>query len=246
MKKMHSTFLLAFTALVFCLPGSMNAQGKPKGTETLDARQQHIVTISSFTAKGDLERLGKALNAGLDAGLTINETKEALVHLYAYCGFPRSIQGLNTLLAVLEERKAKGMVDEVGKEASPVTSTDTKYQQGKKVLETLTGKPETGPKKGYAAFSPEIEVFLKEHLFADLFTRDILSYSDREIATISALISLGGVEPMMQSHMGIAMNLGMNESQLRHLLTLVETNVGKKEAESGRKVLNTLLASRKK
>ncbi|WP_227006378.1 carboxymuconolactone decarboxylase family protein [Rufibacter latericius] len=246
MKNHHSIFLLALIALVFCFPAGMNAQGKPKGAEMLDARQRHIVTISSFTAKGDLESLGKALNAGLDAGLTINETKEVLVHLYAYCGFPRSLQGINTLIAVLQERKTKGIVDRVGKEASTVESSETKYQQGKKVLETLTGRPETGPKTGYAAFSPEIEVFLKEHLFADLFTRDILSYTDREITTISALISLGGVEPMMQSHMGIAMNLGMSESQLRHLLSIVESNVGKKEAESGRKVLSALVASRKK
>ena len=62
-------------------------------------------------------------------------------------------------------------------------------------------KAQIRPKTGFAAFSPEIDVFLKEHLFADIFERDILSYQDREIITISALISLGGVEPQLQSHM---------------------------------------------
>ncbi|KAA3437096.1 carboxymuconolactone decarboxylase family protein [Rufibacter hautae] len=246
MKKLRFYFLPFYAALVFCLPVSLYAQSRPQGTETLDARQRHIVTISSFTAKGDLARLGTALNAGLDAGLTINETKEVLIHLYAYCGFPRSLQGINTLMAVLEKRKAEGTIDKVGREATLAVIGENRYEKGKKVLEALTGQPEKEPKTGYAAFSPEIEVFLKEHLFADLFGRGILSYQDREIATISALINLGGVEPMMRSHMAIALNLDITESQLRHLLSLVESNVGKKEAESGRQVLAALLASRKK
>ncbi|UPL51339.1 carboxymuconolactone decarboxylase family protein [Hymenobacter sublimis] len=76
--------------------------------EALSPRQQAIVSISALTAKGDLPHLHDALAKGLEAGLTVNEEKEVLVHLYAYCGFPRSIQGLNTLLKVLDERKAQG------------------------------------------------------------------------------------------------------------------------------------------
>jgi 4-carboxymuconolactone decarboxylase len=208
----------------------------------LDKRHQQIVAISSFTTKGDLSQLKKALHAGLDAGLTVNEIKEVLVHLYAYCGFPRSIQGLNTLMEVLETRKLQGIIDETGKKASAVTDTLSKYERGKKVLEALTGQPQiTPPVAGYGAFSPETDVFLKEHLFADIFGRDILSYTDREIATISALVNLGGVEPMMKGHMGIALNLGMTEAQLLHLLAIIEANTGKAAADKGRKVLSEVI-----
>jgi len=41
-------------------------------SEGLNAKQQKIVTIAAFTAKGDLQKLKTALNEGLDAGLTIN------------------------------------------------------------------------------------------------------------------------------------------------------------------------------
>lgn len=125
----------------------------------------------------------------------------------------------------------------MGKTASPFKDSVSRYETGKKVLESLTGQKETGPKTGYAAFSPEIEVFLKEHLFADLFTRDVLSYSDREIATITALINLRGVEPMMQSHMRIALNIGLNESILEHLIAIIERNAGKYETNAARRVL---------
>jgi 4-carboxymuconolactone decarboxylase len=246
MEKMKMVRFRLFITLLLSLVSfsEMNAQPNNKN-QPLDARQQGIVTISAFTAKGDLVNLKKALNAGLDAGLTINEIKEVLVHLYAYCGFPRSLNGINTFMAVLEERKAKGIKDVAGREASPVTGTENKYETGKKTLETLTGRPETGPKTGYAAFAPVIEIFLKEHLFADIFSRDILSYSQRELATISALICLGGVEPMLAGHLSIGLNVGITEPQLKQALSLIETNVGKKEAEAGEQVLSKVMASRK-
>jgi alkylhydroperoxidase/carboxymuconolactone decarboxylase family protein YurZ len=223
----------------------INAQSQTNQSTTLTPKQQHIVVISALTAKGDLQKLPTALNSGLDAGLTVNETKEVLVHLYAYCGFPRSIRGLQTLMSVLDERKKKGITDKMGKEALTITSRESKYERGKRTLEQLTGQPETGPKRGYAAFSPEIEVFLKEHLFADIFERDVLSYVERELTTISVLTSIGGVEPMLQSHLGICLHLGLTESQLKQAFSLIDTNLGKAEAQAGRAVLTQVMASRR-
>ena len=58
----------------------------------LNARQQAIVAIASYTGKGDLEHLRQALVQGLEAGMTVNEIKEVLIQAYAYCGFPRSLR----------------------------------------------------------------------------------------------------------------------------------------------------------
>ncbi|MCU7550441.1 carboxymuconolactone decarboxylase family protein [Chitinophagaceae bacterium LB-8] len=246
MKSIKVFILLTIMASQLYFAPDVMAQAGLNDNQALDARYQSIVTISSFTAKGELKGLKKALNDGLAAGLSINEIKEVIVHLYAYCGFPRSIRGLQSFMSVLDERKSKGITDKVGREATPIKDTGSKFERGKKVLEALTGQPQIEARAGYAAFSPEIEVFLKEHLFADIFERDILSYTDRELATVSALVNLGGVEPMMQSHMGIALHLGITESQLKHLLSLIEMNVGKKEAEAGRQVLSNVMNSRRK
>ena len=89
-------------------------------TQTLNARQRGIVTIAAFTANGDLEKLKPALHDGLEAGLTVNEIKEVLVQLYAYTGFPRSLNGIGVFMAVLDERKARGIRDEEGREPSPL------------------------------------------------------------------------------------------------------------------------------
>ena len=244
----NTKFCVILACSLFSISHTMYAHISTSRDSLLSEREQSIVTISAFTAQGDLEKLSKALHRGLDAGLTINEAKEVLVHLYAYCGFPRSIRGLQTLMAVVEDRQAQGIQDEVGREATPPDEGEDKYEQGKKVLEELTGQPQdetTGvsAKKGYAAFSPIIEVFLKEHLFADIFGRDVLTYTQRELATLSALISMGGVEPMVQGHMGIALNIGIAEAQLKQLLSLIETHVGSTEAAAGREVLSRVVSS---
>ena len=80
----------------------------PTPSETLTARQQSIVPIAAFAAAGDIAKLNAALNSGLDAGLTVNDAKEVLVQLYAYAGFPRSLNALGELMKVLDERKQRG------------------------------------------------------------------------------------------------------------------------------------------
>ncbi len=217
---------------------AMNAKSSAAEQMSLSEKQKSIVNISSYTAQGKLDELHIALNEGLDAGLTINEIKEVLVHLYAYCGFPRSLQGITEFMSVLDERKEAGIVDETGKDASPINESGDKYERGKAVLEELTGQELSRPVSGYGAFSPEIDVFLKEHLFADIFERDVLSYFQRELVTLAALASMNAVEPMLRAHIFMGMNVGITESHLEDMFVLIETTVGINQAENWRKILN--------
>lgn len=205
---------------------------------------KNIVAIAALTAKGDLPKLKNALNEGLESGLTINQIKEVLVHLYAYCGFPRSIRGLQTFMEVLDERKAKGINDVPGAEASPVQDDRSKYERGREILGKLTGMPQKDPITGYSAFAPVIDTFLKEHLFADIFERDVLTYSQRELVTISVLSALGGVEPMLRSHLNICLNVGFTPEQLQQFINILESAIGKNASENAREVLNEVLKNR--
>lgn len=206
--------------------------------KNLSLQEQSIISISALTAKGNLDKLKTALNIGLEAGLTVNEIKEILVHLYAYCGFPRSIRGLQTFMEVMEERKRKGLKDKVGKEASKIDETDSKYERGKNILVKLNQMPQSDILTGYSAFAPIIDIYLKEHLFADIFERDVLNYIQRELATISVITSIGKAEPMLKSHLTICMNLGLSPEQLYEFINVIKTTLGKKEAKSAKRVLN--------
>lgn len=221
------------------------ASQTPKAEQAMDSKRQHIAEVATLTSMGDLDKLKTVLTDGLNDGMTVSELKEVMVHTYAYCGFPRALRGLQTLVAVLDERKAKGFEDDWGREASPITDTRRKYERGRDILAEISGVPVDAPKADYAVLAPEIEVFLKEHLFADLFERDVLTYAERELTTVAVIASLGkGVEPMLKGHMGIALNVGVTPDELRGVLAIVEKNVGRSETDGGRLVLNELLQSK--
>lgn len=238
MKKV--SLCIVIITLLLGISGNINAQNK-----MLDEKQRKIITISGLTAKGDLQKLKTELNAGLDAGLTVNQIKEALVHLYAYCGFPRSIRGLQTFMEVLDERKANGITDELGADASPINDEDNKYERGKKILGELTQTPQPETLSGYSAFAPTIDTFLKEHLFADIFERDVLDYVQRELVTISVISAIGNAEPMLRSHLTICLNVGLTPEQLQQFVSIIKSTIGEKEAKSAQKILNEVLKNQK-
>jgi len=230
---------LAF--VVGCFSFSLNAKNNMNEDVVLGLREQSIISIAALTSKGDLSNLKIELNAGLEAGLTINQIKEVIVHLYAYCGFPRSIRGLQTFMEVLDERRAKGINDKTGVDVSPIPQEQSKYERGKKVLGELTKAPQDRTLSGYSAFAPVIDTFLKEHLFADIFERDVLTYAERELVTISVLSTIGGVEPMLRSHLSICLNVGITPAQLNEFVGIIKSTLGEKEANDAQTVLTEVL-----
>jgi 4-carboxymuconolactone decarboxylase len=236
---MNPTILAGTLALMLSIATIADAQTVI--TQALNPKQQSIVAISAFTGNGDQEKLKTALNEGLDAGLTVNEIKEVLVQLYAYAGFPRSLNGINTFIGVMEEREQKGIKDELGKEPSSMSANKSSIELGTEIQTRLIGAPATGK---YIAFAPAIDKFLKGHLFGDIFGRDNLDFQSREIATISALASMAGVNPQLQSHFNVGFNVGLSLAQVRSLISVLESKIGAKEAENASAVLEKAIAAR--
>lgn len=220
--------LFTLTAL-FCAQTGNAANDAPQKETTammnntaLSSRQQAIAEIAAFTATGDMAGLTAALNTGLDNGLTINEIKEILVQMYAYTGFPRSLNALSALMETLKTRAAKGVKDKAGAEGKPLAKDTDKWAYGTKVQIELTGRE---PKGGALDFAPVINQYLKEHLFADIFARGVLTYQEREIATIAALSSLSGVDSQRNAHIAIGKNTGLTDGQIDAIQSPVQTKV---------------------
>ena len=102
---------------ILCTAGLFADEKESKMEKSLSTKQEKAAAIAAFTANGDITKLKRVLNEGLDSGLTVNEIGEILLQMYAYAGFPRSLNGINTLSSVLEERKAKGIDDPSGNRA---------------------------------------------------------------------------------------------------------------------------------
>ena len=203
----------------------------------LTLRQQHLVAVAAFEAKGDISALEAELDAAFDDGLTVSELKEALSHLYAYTGFPRSLNGLSALQRVIASREAGGKAVEEGREADPLPEDYNALEAGTAVQTQLTGR-------GYRNdFSPAIDYYLKAHLFGDIFSRNNLSFSDREIVTLGALSALEGVDPQRASHAAGSLNMGVTEEELRSVPATLAARVGEREASRAAGTISQLLGS---
>ena len=237
MNKLNSLWLIFFFILIL-RNTMMNAQNNTNESPSLNRQQQSIIKIAALTAVGDLELLKVQLNEGLNSGITISAIKSILEQLYAYAGFPRSLNAIVLFMKVIDERREKGIDDIEGKPISSVTDNTDKYEMGRKVLEKLTGQPQSKPAKGFGEFSPTIDRFLKEHLFADIFDNAILTYQQRELATISTLAAMKGVEPQLQSHLAMGKNTGLTEIQLKQTANLIEKFISRTQANTLRKLLS--------
>lgn len=190
----------------------------------LDDRQRSIVAIAASEAKGDLDNLAVCIDEGLDNGLTVNEVKEVLSHLYAYTGFPRSLNGLGTLQKVLEQRAAAGKAVTEGREASPLPEGFDALKEGTAVQTKLTGR-------GFNyAFCPAEDYYLKAHLFGDIFARDVLTHAERELATVSALSSIEGLGSQLRSHVSGSRNMGLQDDEIHAIPAVLAEKVGEVEA----------------
>ena len=141
-------------------------------------------------------------------------------------------------MQALKEREQKGIKDTLGKDASPVSMTKSKLELGTEIQTKLIGAPIRGD---VYTFAPVIDRFLKEHLFADIFSRDVLDFQSREIATVSILASLGGAEAQLRSHFRVALNVGITEGQLKNIVSILESKVSWQDGQTAKIVLDETL-----
>ena len=210
-------------------------------TESLTAQQRAIPLIGAAMARSDLPALEAALNQGLDAGLSISESKEILVQLYAYAGFPRSLNALGALMKVVDVRKQRGIEDAPGREPTRAIPTgDALVEAGTANQTRISGAPVAGP---LFEFAPVINRYLQAHLFGDIFERDNLDWQTRELATVGALAATPGAESQLRSHIAASTRVGLTTVQLRGLTNVLADGGELEAAKRAREALDHYVSS---
>ncbi|ATR83217.1 carboxymuconolactone decarboxylase [Pseudomonas sp. HLS-6] len=230
-----------FSVTTQAAEASQTMASTPASAATLSRQQQTIPLIAAFMATSDIPNLNTALNQGLDAGLTISETREILVQLYAYVGFPRSLNALNELMTVVQTRKQRGIEDAPGREPSRAIPIGNELLAAGTANQTrISGAPVKGP---VFEFAPVINRFLQTHLFGDIFERDNLDWQSRELATVGALAATPGVEPQLRSHMAASLRVGLSTAQLLEVTELLKKHGDAQTAERANTALTQALAA---
>ena len=185
--------------------------------QTLTERQKGLAACACLMAQGDMNRLEPAVRMALDNGVTINELKEAFSQLYAYTGFPRSLNALGVLSKVLESKQANWQEGKPWTRPAEWDDAKKAYELGTKNQTQLSGKPFN------YEFCPQDDYYLKSHLFGDIFASDQLSAADRELVTVAALSGLEGVAPQLAAHKQGAVNMGNSQELVDELCAWLDS-----------------------
>ena len=205
---MKRIFLLLIAIMTMTTINSQSTSGGAgESVMSLTERQKGMAACACLMAQGDMQRLEPAVRMALDNGVTVNELKEAFSQLYAYTGFPRSLNALGVLGKVLEHKQANWQEGKPWTRPAEWDDARKAYELGKKNQTQLSGRPFDYD------FCPQDDYYLKSHLFGDIFAGDQLSAADREIVTVAALSGLEGVTPQLAAHKQGAVNMG-NSKQL--------------------------------
>ena len=185
--------------------------------QTMTERQKGLAACACLMAQGDLERLEPAVKMALDNGVTINELKEAFSQLYAYTGFPRSLNALGVLNKVLDNKQPSWQEGKSWKRPEIWDDAAKALKQGTEVQTKLSGRSFD------YNFCPQDDYYLKSHLFGDIFASDQLSAADREIVTVAALSGLEGVVPQLAAHKQGAVNMGNSQELVDELCAWLDS-----------------------
>ena len=185
--------------------------------QTMIERQKGLAACACLMAQGDLERLEPAVKMALDNGVTINELKEAFSQLYAYTGFPRSLNALGVLNKVLDNKQPSWQEGKPWKRPEIWDDAAKALKQGTEVQTKLSGRSFD------YNFCPQDDYYLKSHLFGDIFASDQLSAADRELVTVAALSGLEGVVPQLAAHKQGAVNMGNSQELVDELCAWLDS-----------------------
>ena len=185
--------------------------------ENLNSRQIALVKIAAFTANGDLDKLAVAINDGFDAQISIAEMKDLMTQLYAYCGFPKSLNALGVLDKEIKKRREKGLKIIVGTENKIISQKIDSLKIGTETQTQLTGN-----KVDLSHLSADVDYYLKAHLFGDIFASNQFSWAEREIITVAALSAMSGVEPQKNAHINVAKKNGVSDNQIKEIEQIIQ------------------------
>lgn len=86
---------------------------------------------------------------------------------------------------------------------------NTRFENGMEQLKAIDGIGGENVIQSLADISPDLGKFIVEFAFGDIYTRKELTLQERELITITSLLTAGGCEPQLEVHINGSLNVGI-------------------------------------
>lgn len=84
-----------------------------------------------------------------------------------------------------------------------------RFELGSEMLKKIDGIGGENVIKSLETVAPDVGKYIIEFAFGDIYSREELNLQDREIITITSLLTTGGCEPQLEVHINGALNVGI-------------------------------------
>ena len=180
-------------------------------TGSMDNRMRELVTITVLTTLSTLPQLKAHVQAGLNAGCTPVEIREAIYQCAPFIGFPKTLNAISTMNEVFLENGISLPLPE----QRTLESDRQRYEKGLEIQAPIYGEE---IEKCYTwlpgDFAQAVPRFLTELCFGDFNTRSGLDSRTRELLTVVLLAALGGAEMQVKSHAEGALKAGNTKEEV--------------------------------
>lgn len=115
----------------------------------------------------------------------------------------------------------------------------TRFELGAEKLKEIDGIGGENVIKSLQDIAPDVGKYIIEFAFGDVYTRPELSMQEREMITITSLLTTGGCEPQLEVHINGSLNVGLSPEKI------IETFIQCIPYTGFPKVLNAIYTAKK-
>ena len=90
----------------------------------------------------------------------------------------------------------------------------TRFELGSEKLKEIDGIGGENVIKSLQDIAPDVGKYIIEFAFGDVYTRPELSMQEREMITITSLLTSGGCEPQLEVHINGSLNVGLSPEKI--------------------------------
>ena len=90
----------------------------------------------------------------------------------------------------------------------------TRFETGLDNLNKIDGSSGEAVLASLQDISPDLGTYIVEFAFGDIYERSGLTLQERELITLSSLLTAGGCEPQLEVHINGALNVGLSKEKI--------------------------------
>lgn len=117
--------------------------------------------------------------------------------------------------------------------------SNTRFELGSEKLKEIDGIGGENVIQSLQDIAPDVGKYIIEFAFGDVYTRPELSMQEREMITITSLLTTGGCDPQLEVHINGSLNVGLSPEKI------IETFIQCIPYTGFPKVLNAIYTAKK-